>query len=150
MTSASALRSVVCAGKSWTARGMLVMAACTLFLAASPWQAQAAPTQLIANGETWRYFKGTTEPPADWKEVGFNDAVWLLGPSGFGYGDNDDATILKDMRNGYVSLYVRKSLFVANPSTVTYLTHNVGNDIGGGVYFGIRFSHVMAYLCSSL
>jgi hypothetical protein len=41
---------------------------------------------------------GGREPagsPADaWKEVNFDDSQWETGPSGFGFGDNDDATIL--------------------------------------------------------
>ena len=71
---------------------------------------------LISAGDTWRYFKGTTDPssPADaWQEVGFDDSAWPTGASGFGYDDGDDATILNDMemtggQPGYATVYVRK------------------------------------------
>jgi len=66
---------------------------------------------LIAPGETWKFFKGTEAPsnPANaWKAVDFDDSSWLTGPAGFGYGDSDDATVLNDMRNNYVSVYIRK------------------------------------------
>jgi hypothetical protein len=42
--------------------------------------------------------KAPRRRPAAWKDPGFNDGTWLQGPSGFGYGDDDDATELTDMR----------------------------------------------------
>ena len=33
-------------------------------------------------------------PSYAWKNVGFNDAAWASGPSEFGYGDGDEATIV--------------------------------------------------------
>lgn len=71
---------------------------------------------IIAPGDTWRFFRGTAPPsePADaWKEPDFNDSDWETGPSGFGYGDNDDATELVDMRYNYVTVYIRKEFSVS-------------------------------------
>ncbi len=34
---------------------------------------------------------------------------WKLGAAGFGYGDDDDQTVLKGMRKNYRSVYIRKS-----------------------------------------
>ena len=34
---------------------------------------------------------------------------WKLGAAGFGYGDDDDHTVLKGMRKNYRSVYIRKS-----------------------------------------
>jgi len=71
---------------------------------------------IIAPGDTWRFFRGT-EPPSEpnyaWKEPDFNDLNWETGPSGFGYGDNDDATELLDMQNNYVTVYIRKEFSVS-------------------------------------
>ena len=67
---------------------------------------------IIAIGSTWRYLPGTEAPSIPenaWKTPDFNDADWAVGPSGFGYGDNDDATVLNDMRNRYVTVYLRKT-----------------------------------------
>ena len=47
---------------------------------------------LVTQGDTGSYFIGTQEPPATWHDVGFDDSSWATGPSGFGYGDGDDAT----------------------------------------------------------
>jgi parallel beta-helix repeat protein len=70
-------------------------------------------------GDSWRYFKGTVAPSSpitDWKEVGFPvPASWGTGPSGFGYGDNDDATVLADMKGSYTTVYIRKEFTVDAP-----------------------------------
>jgi len=67
--------------------------------------------EFIAPGDSWKFFRGS-EPPSDpagaWKETDFNDSHWDVGDSGFGYGDDDDETILNDMRGNYVAVYVRK------------------------------------------
>jgi hypothetical protein len=77
-------------------------------------------TRWISPGDTWRYFKGTQAPPAAWKDAGFNDATWAQGPSGFGYGDDDDATELTDMfpagaSPGYLTVFVRRTFTVTSP-----------------------------------
>ena len=71
----------------------------------------SAGNDFIAPGETWKFVKGTqppSNPPNAWKAIDFDDSNWQTGAAGFGYGDNDDATILNDMRNNYVSVYIRK------------------------------------------
>ncbi len=84
----------------------------------------AEDTYLIQEEEIWSYFKGTEEPPANWRQPDFNASSWLTGPSGFGYGDGDDETLLEDMeylepegnlpgQPGYRSLYIRKSFFLS-------------------------------------
>ena len=82
---------------------------------------------LVAAGDEWRYFKGTQEPPVTWTENDFDDSSWLTGPSGFGYGDGDDATVLNDMQMGYSSVYLRK-VFVSDFSAVESLTLLVDYD----------------------
>ncbi|MBI4601659.1 MAG: hypothetical protein HY721_06830 [Planctomycetes bacterium] len=55
-------------------------------------------TVLIGEGHAWRFFRGTQDPPADWSQRGFDDSAWETGPTGIGYGDGDDRTVLQDMR----------------------------------------------------
>ena len=69
----------------------------------------------IEAGDIWRYFKGTQRVPSQWKEIEFDDRSWLQGPTGIGYGDGDDATVLSDMRNNYVCVYLRKRFEVDEP-----------------------------------
>jgi hypothetical protein len=83
---------------------------------------QTPGTQLILEGDSWKYFKGTREPDGtglDWTLDGYADGAWATGASGFGYGDNDDATALDDMRGAYVSLYVRKSFRLDDLARIT-------------------------------
>ena len=68
--------------------------------------------QFISAGDPWRFFRGQSPPsePAEaWKDPNFDDSQWEVGPSGFGYGDNDDATVLGDMQGHYASVYIRFS-----------------------------------------
>ncbi len=91
-------------------------------------------TPLVDSDETWRYFKGTTNPPASWNELGFNDGSWLSGATGIGYGDGDDVTVLDDMRNNYMSIFCRKTFSVSNPSAIERLIFSVTIDDGFYVY----------------
>lgn len=81
----------------------------------------------VSAGETWKFFRGT-EPPsvtADaWRQVEFDDSHWDAGPAGFGFGDDDDATILDDMQGRYVAVYIRKQFSVesVDPAAVIELT----------------------------
>ena len=54
--------------------------------------------RLVAVGEEWAFFKGVEAVPPGWNDLGFDDSSWLRGPTGIGYSDNDDATVLSDMR----------------------------------------------------
>jgi hypothetical protein len=72
------------------------------------------PIPLVNPDDLWRYRKGTSPPPIGWHTApeAMLDSSWLNGPGGFGYGDNDDATIVADMQNNYTTVYIRKSFDV--------------------------------------
>jgi hypothetical protein len=107
--------------------------------------AQLPPTPLVDHSDTWRYRKGTSEPPANWASVAdvSLDATWLTGAGGFGYGDGDDATTLTDMRRvtggapGYITLYTRAS-FNVTPAMdpARHLRLTLDYDDGCIVYLG--------------
>ncbi|MBN1421324.1 MAG: lamin tail domain-containing protein, partial [Planctomycetes bacterium] len=93
--------------------------------------------QLVSTGAQWRYFKGTREPSnpiTEWTEIGFNDGGWLTGDAGFGYGDADDATVLSDMEDGYLSVYIRKTFTVDDPSIYQSLLLSISYDDGFVAY----------------
>jgi hypothetical protein len=88
---------------------------------AYPASARAPPTQpgvvfdevvLLDVGPGWKFAKGTREPsPASdgtaataWTQTLFDDTAWLDGATSIGYGDDDDNTVLADMRSNYVSV----------------------------------------------
>ena len=75
-------------------------------------------------GDQWRYRLGTSEPPADWRAVGFDDSNWYLGASGFGYGDDDDATIVPPV----ISVFVRKAFTIADKNAISKALLHVDYD----------------------
>lgn len=77
---------------------------------------------IIDWGDNWRYFVGTQEPPANWRQINFNDNNWETGPSGFGYGDGDDATVISEI--GFLDAY---SVFIRHKFTVD----DVNNVVAG-------------------
>ena len=91
-------------------------------------------TPILESGSPARYFKGTLEPPVDWASPAFDDTSWLSGPTGIGYGDDDDATILDDMRDGYLTVYTRQQFEVADLSAIEALLLEVDYDDGFVAY----------------
>lgn len=59
----------------------------------------------IDAGDEWRYLAVTGPVAGDWRAPAFDDSAWPVGPSGFGYGDEDDETEVEAH-----TLYVRKTL----------------------------------------
>ncbi len=59
---------------------------------------------IINRGDDWKYQLGNSEPPSDWNSINFKDSNWQTGPTGIGYSDGDDSTIISST----ISLYTRK------------------------------------------
>ena len=89
---------------------------------------------LVDLGSSWSFFRGRTPPsdpdPTAWRNPGFSDAAWERGDTGIGYGDDDDATVLEDMQNGYLTLYARKTFDVADPARISLLLLTIDFDDG--------------------
>ena len=80
---------------------------------------------IIDWGDEWRYRVGISESPANWNTLSFNDSYWLKGPSGFGYGDNDDNSIIPTNR---MSVFARKKFIIADPASVSTALLHVDYD----------------------
>lgn len=103
----------------------------------------------VEDGDTWRYLKGTTQPPRTWRALAFDDSQWESGQSGFGYGDGDDRTRLNDMRfyedtptepgqPGYLSLFIRRTFEMRNKDDIKQLILRVDYDDGFIAYLNGR------------
>lgn len=79
---------------------------------------------IITWGDVWKYKLGTSEPVSDWKNLGFNDQTWLSGPSGIGYGDNDDSTIIPSVQ----SVYLRKTFNIDDTTKILNAVLHVDYD----------------------
>ncbi|MDA0578437.1 MAG: metallophosphoesterase, partial [Verrucomicrobia bacterium] len=90
---------------------------------------------VVVKGSNWRYWQGVSTPLGGWTNVAFADGVWGgPAPSGFGYGDGDDATVFGNMQNTYASVYLRHTFHIANTADVTHLTLAVDYDDGFVAY----------------
>ncbi len=69
---------------------------------------------VVDMGDTFRYIVPTEEPAANWRTTGFDDSSWLVGKSGFGYGDGDDSTIVENV----LSVFYRTTFNVDDPANV--------------------------------
>ncbi len=79
---------------------------------------------IIDWGDNWNYFLGSNAPPENWNHQNFNDAGWASGPSGFGYGDDDDATEVSPV----ISLYIRREFTINDIESVLKLVLHVDYD----------------------
>ena len=86
---------------------------------------------LITRGDSWRYFEGRSEPPWNWMSKSFDDGYWQLGPSGFGFGDNDDATVIS---KGVISVYIRTFFMVDDVSNISRCLLHMDYDDGFVAY----------------
>lgn len=102
-------------------------------LAATASLAAASPEILVNKGDIWKYFKGKTNPSDpidDWLMIDFSDSEWEEGPTGIGYADNDDATVLADMLNNYLTVFCRKTFEIKDPALAKTLTLRIQYDDG--------------------
>jgi hypothetical protein len=85
----------------------------------------------IYEGNTWRYRIGTSNPPAGWNVLGFDDSAWASGPGGFGYGDGDDATTVPA---GTLSVCYRRTFDVADADQLVRAVLSMDYDDGFVAY----------------
>ncbi|HJX72376.1 MAG TPA: lamin tail domain-containing protein, partial [Bacteroidales bacterium] len=85
---------------------------------------------IIDWGDTWKYIVPGSEPPAAWRNTGFDDSAWNSGKSGFGYGDNDDSTVLSQT----LSVFIRKSFIMDDVSTCKKALLHIDYDDGFVAY----------------
>ncbi len=79
---------------------------------------------ILRPGDIWRYRLGTSEPPSDWRTVGFADSSWASGPAGIGYGDDDDQTVIDPV----ISFYMRHTFDIADINQIEGLQLHIDYD----------------------
>lgn len=86
---------------------------------------------IIDVGQSWKYFVPVSEPSSTWKSYGFSDTSWKSGPSGFGFGDNDDNTVIE---TGKISVFLRKKFTVSDLKNMKSLWLHMDYDDGFVAY----------------
>lgn len=106
-----------------------------LLLAASSARSEVAPAAshgrkaLVSVGDAFRHAPGAPEA-AGWLAEDFDDSSWAEAPSGFGYGDDDDATVLADMKGEHASLLLRRRFQATRADAESELVLVVRSDDG--------------------
>ena len=78
----------------------------------------------VFDDDIWKYLRGTSEPDPNWRKLSFNDASWLQGYGGVGYGDGDDNTIISST----VSLYLRRMFNLIDTAKIEQAVLHVDYD----------------------
>ncbi|HET6557584.1 MAG TPA: lamin tail domain-containing protein, partial [Prolixibacteraceae bacterium] len=85
---------------------------------------------IISQGDDWKYLVPAAEPASTWRLSSFVDTNWNTGKSGFGMGDNDDATSVTVTR----SIFLRKKFILSNPASVKQAVLHMDYDDGFVAY----------------
>ncbi|MHC4982386.1 MAG: malectin domain-containing carbohydrate-binding protein, partial [Planctomycetota bacterium] len=64
----------------------------------------------------------------NWAQPDYPARGWKVGQAGFGYGDNDDETVLADMHGRYTTVYCRKTFEIRNVGEVVSLVIGINYD----------------------
>ncbi|MFT5527870.1 MAG: hypothetical protein ACI9HK_005856, partial [Pirellulaceae bacterium] len=94
-------------------------------------------TSLIAWDADWRYLDNGSDQGTTWRATGFDDSSWQLQPAELGYGDGGEATLVGfggDPNNKFITTYFRKTVNIADPSSVSTLDLSVIRDDGIAVF----------------
>jgi len=101
--------------------------------------ASGAPSTntLIALGSQWKYLDDGSDQGTAWFAAAFDDSSWSNGVAQLGYGDGDEATVVRfgpNTNDKYPTTYFRRAFNVADPSRVQGLILSVLRDDGAVVY----------------
>ena len=82
---------------------------------------------VVRDTQQWKYIVPNVNTSATWNQASFDASTWLVGTGGFGFGDNDDGTIIP---NGSVSVYMRKSFNITDINALTKIIFDMDYDDG--------------------
>ena len=105
---------------------MLAPGAYYLIPATAPENAVFQWETVVDKGNNWKYIIPASEPSTTWKINGFDDSSWGEGPSGFGFGDDDDATIVPNCS----SVFIRKTFTIVDKSIIVDAFLHMNYDDG--------------------
>ncbi|MDB6034466.1 MAG: metallophosphoesterase [Verrucomicrobiales bacterium] len=104
---------------------------------ASAQPAIPVPITLVAPGSVWKYLDDGSEPGAAWRTTNFNENSWSAGAAQLGYGDGDEATLVRSNRldnTRIITTYFRKSFNVGSAWSLDDVILRLLRDDGGIVY----------------
>ncbi|MFO1500320.1 MAG: hypothetical protein U1G07_18375 [Verrucomicrobiota bacterium] len=92
---------------------------------------------LVEPGSAWRYKDDGLDQGTAWRTPAFSDATWASGLGQFGYGEDDERTVVRYGSNKdrkFTTTYFRKQFSVTDPASLSGLTVRIVYDDGVAVY----------------
>ena len=95
-----------------------------------------ATGNILPSGSMWKYLDNGSNQGTAWYGVSFDDSAWSSGNAPLGYGDPITTAISygPDANNKYITYYFRKSINIADVSSITSATLKLRRDDGAIVY----------------
>ena len=82
---------------------------------------------ILYDSTTWKYQVPNVNTPNNWQATNFNDATWNSAKGGFGFGDNDDFTVLP---TNSTAVYLRRTFDITDLSSIIALAMHIDYDDG--------------------
>lgn len=91
---------------------------------------------MVAKNATWHYLDTGEYPGQDWFFQGYDDSKWRVGAAELGYGDGDEASIIRGGPPGarHITSWFRRAFALSDPSLYRNLWLNLKVDDGAIVY----------------
>ena len=99
--------------------------------------AAAAVDTVVAINSVWKYLDDGTDPGPDWFNPSFGDSAWFSGPAELGYGDGDEATVVRGtnlLSERIITTYFRHEFNLAHPPAYVLGQMRVRRDDGVIIY----------------
>jgi len=85
---------------------------------------------VVLPGDSWHYILPTSNPSSSWIQLNYDASSWSTGDSGFGYGDNDDETIISPT----ISVFIRKTFEIYDIDAIESVLLDIDYDDGFVAY----------------
>ncbi|MCP4194093.1 MAG: hypothetical protein GY768_26080 [Planctomycetaceae bacterium] len=91
---------------------------------------------LIDAGSDWNYLDDGSDQGTAWRQAGFDDQGWAVGPAQLGYGDDDERTVISNGggQDNAPTTYFRRTFSVDDLEKVDLLSARLLYDDAAAVY----------------
>ena len=85
---------------------------------------------VVLPGDSWHYILPNSNLSPSWIQLNYDTSNWDIGDSGFGYGDNDDETIIPTT----ISVFIRKTFEIYDTNAIESVLLDIDYDDGFVAY----------------
>jgi hypothetical protein len=92
---------------------------------------------VVPAGSIWNYLDNGSDQGSAWRDGAFDDSLWASGPAQLGYGDNDEATVVRgsgDVDMKFATTYFRSAIQIADVQQYSAYSGSVIRDDAAAVY----------------